>query len=138
MRILALDFGTQRVGIAMSDELNLIAHPVCVLSMKKGTTHFLEELKRLVEEKQIHEILVGLPVNMNGTMGSTAKKALEFAEEIKGAFSVPVKIWDERLTTQQGERLLIEKDVSRRRRRQVIDSLAAQILLQGYLDSRVK
>ncbi len=139
MRTLALDLGTQRIGVAISDEMNCLAHPLEVFSLKKGGVDcFLKELQQWVEKYQVVEILIGLPVKMNGTLGPTAQETLSFAEEVKKFLRIPVKVLDERLTTLQGEKLLIKADMSRRKRRRVIDSIAAQILLQGYLDSRLK
>lgn len=133
MSILGIDFGSRRAGIAVSDELNLMAHPVGVFDVGKREM-FLNRLERVIEERKVLEIVVGMPVHLNGTVGAKAQEAVEFAEWIRGRFSMPVHLWDERLTTLEGTKLLLSQDRSRRQRRKIIDSVAAQILLQGYLD----
>lgn len=133
MTILGIDFGSRRAGIAVSDELNLMAHPVGVFDIGKREI-FLTHLERIIEERKVREIVVGMPIHMNGTAGSKAREAVDFAEWIQDHFSVPVHLWDERLTTLEGTKLLVAQDCSRQKRRRIIDSVAAQILLQGYLD----
>ena len=135
MTIMGLDLGTKRIGIAVSDELNSIAHAIGVFPFQQKE-FFFKRLAQVVEERQVQELVVGIPVNMNGSLGPKAKEALEFVESLKTHFRLPVHPWDERLTTLQGTKLLVEAGLSRKRRHRVIDSLAAQILLQGYLDSK--
>lgn len=135
MSILGIDVGTKRIGIAVSDELNLMAHPVGTVAAEPKET-LLSRLEEIVNEKQVREIVVGMPVNMNGTRGPKAEQADEFIKWLKHELRLPVHSWDERLTTAQGTKMLIDQDFSRKQRRRVIDSLAAQILLQSYLDSK--
>jgi len=125
--------GEKRIGVAISDELEIIAHGLRVLT-RKGLSEDIKDLKGIIEDCKVEEIIVGLPINMNGTMGDAANRVIEFVSSLKSNISIPVKTWDERLTTSQGEKILISADVSRKKRKEVIDKLAAQILLQSYLD----
>lgn len=135
MRIMALDVGTKRIGVAMSDELLLTAQGADTIR-RTSTDADMGIIKKMVGENDVSEIVVGLPVNMNGTLGPKAREVAEFAEGLKRLVSVPVTSWDERLTTVQAERVLLEADVSRAKRKGSIDKIAAQIILQSYLDSR--
>jgi putative Holliday junction resolvase len=137
MRIMALDFGTKRVGIAVSDELLLTAQGMNSLERKEISAD-LTEIARIARENDVQEIIVGLPLNMNGTYSEKTKEAAEFADRLSRSVSVPVKTWDERLTSMQAERVLLSADASRTKRKKVTDKLAAQIILQSYLDSRKK
>jgi putative Holliday junction resolvase len=134
MRILALDHGTKRIGVAISDETAIIAQPLAFLAAEP-LEDFLKRLETIVDSRQVGEILVGIPRNMNGTYGPAAIKAREFVECLKGAFAVRVTTWDERLTTVQANRALIETGMRREKRRERVDQTAAAILLQSYLDS---
>ena len=134
-RCLGMDLGTKRIGLALSDPLGWTAAPLPALS-RVGWKKDLAALRRLVETHAVLRIVVGLPLRMDGEPGEQAKQAQEFAARIRVELGVPVETWDERLTTVQAERTLIDSDVRRERRRQVIDSLAASLILQGYLDYR--
>lgn len=135
MSILGIDVGTKRIGVAVSDELNLMAHPVGTIPAEPKDS-LLNRLEEIVKEKQAREIVVGMPVNMSGSLGPKAEQAAEFIEWLKQRLHLPVHSCDERLTTVQGTKMLIDRNFSRKERRRVIDSLAAQILLQSYLDSK--
>lgn len=135
MRILALDHGTKRIGVAISDELKLIAQPVEFIPAEPFQD-FLSRLKDLLREREVELILVGLPRNMDGTFGPAALKVREFVTALEGALPIPIKTWDERLTSVQANRLLIQGGVRRQQRKQQVDKTAAAILLQSYLDSR--
>ena len=137
MRIMALDVGTKRIGVAMSDELFLTAQGADTIH-RVSLEADLGKIKKMVEENSVSEIVVGLPINMNGTYGPKAKEVLEFMSNLTKLVTIPVKTWDERLTTVQAQRTLLEADVSRAKRRNSIDKLAAQLILQNYLDSRKK
>jgi len=133
MRTLALDHGTKRVGLAISDEMGIIAQPLEYLDAAP-LEDFLKRLKEIVDSRKVEEILVGVPRNMNGTYGPAAEKALEFVAVLKSALAIPVKTWDERLTSVQANRVLIETGMRRDKRKQRVDQTAAAILLQSYLD----
>ena len=135
VRILALDVGEKRIGLAVSDPLGITAQGLEVLVRRDPET----DLARLLEVARkwgVQEIVLGLPRHMDGRLGQAAPKILELARELSAALGVKVTTWDERLTTAEAERVLIQADVSRRRRRQVVDQLAAVLILQGYLDHR--
>jgi putative Holliday junction resolvase len=134
MRILALDHGTKRIGIAISDELKVIAQPLEFFPAEPFAD-FLARLKGLVLEKEIELVLVGMPRNMNGSYGPAALKVQAFVAALRGALVVPIQTWDERLTSAQANRFLIERNVRRQERKQKVDKMAAAILLQSYLDS---
>ncbi len=135
VRILALDVGAKRIGLAVSDPLGITAQGLEVLTRKNREA----DLARLVEVARqwgVQKIVVGLPRHMDGRLGSAAPKILELAQSLGGTLGVEVIPWEERLTTVEAERVLIQADVSRRRRRQVVDQLAAVLILQNYLDHR--
>jgi putative Holliday junction resolvase len=136
MRILALDHGTKRVGLALSDETATIAQPLEFLAAEP-MDQFLARLKAIIDDRNVEEILIGLPRNMNGTYGPAAEKAQELATRLRAEFSIPVKMWDERLTSTQANRYLIEAGMRRDKRKTKVDQTAAAILLQSYLDSRL-
>jgi len=133
-RILALDHGSKRIGAALSDETATIAMPLEFIPAEPSARS-LERIKQIVSERQVREVLVGLPRNMNGTCGPAAASALQFAAALREALVVPVKTWDERLTSVQANRMLIEAGVRRDRRKMKVDQTAAAILLQSYLDA---
>lgn len=137
MRILGIDIGTKRIGIAMSDELFFTAQSSLTL-YRNSPERDMEEIKRIIKENEVGEVVVGMPLNMNGSSGVKAKEAAEFADLLSKAVNIPVKTWDERLSTVQAQRTLLDADLSRAKRRRVIDKLAAQVILQSYLDSRRK
>jgi len=134
MRVLALDHGTKRIGVAVSDELKVIATPREFIPAEPFAG-FLARLKELVQEKEVELILVGMPRNMDGSYGPAALKVQEFVTVLKETISQPIKMWDERLTSAQANRFLIAANVRRSQRRQKVDQTAAAILLQSYLDS---
>lgn len=134
MRILAIDHGTKRIGIAVSDEMKLIAQPLEYIPAEPFAD-FLARLKDLLREKEVELILVGMPRNMDGSYGPAALKLQEFVAALKSAVTVPIKTWDERLTSAQANRFLLQGNVSRAKRKEKVDKTAAAILLQGYLDS---
>ena len=137
MRILALDHGTRRIGVALSDELKLIAQPLEYIPAEPFAD-FLARLKELLREKEIELILVGLPRNMDGSYGPAALKVQDLVAALRSAVTVPIQTWDERLTSVTANRLLIQGNVRREKRKQKVDKMAAAILLQSYLDSLVR
>ncbi len=133
MRILGLDVGTKTIGVAVSDPLGFTAQGV--KTIRRSTLESdLAEIRTLVESYQVEEIVVGLPLNMNGSEGPSAAMAREMGEAVAETLSVRVIYRDERLSTMAAERILLEGDVSRKKRKQVIDKMAAAYILQGYLD----
>ena len=133
MRILALDHGTRRIGVAVSDETKTIAQPLEYIPAEPFAD-FLTRLKQLLAEKEISLILIGQPRNMDGSYGPAAQKVEAFVAVLKSAVTVPVKMWDERLTSKMANRILIQGNVRRDKRKEKVDKMAAAILLQSYLD----
>jgi putative holliday junction resolvase len=134
MRILAIDHGSKRIGIAVSDELKVIAQPLEFVAAEPFGD-VLARLIELVREKQAELILVGMPRNMDGSYGPAALKVQDFVAALKPALTVPIRTWDERLTSAQANRVLIQGNVRRDKRKEKVDKMAAAILLQSYLDS---
>ena len=134
MRILAIDHGSKRIGIAVSDELKLIAQPLEYI-LAEPADKLMARLQELIRDKEVESILVGMPRNMDGTYGPAAQKVQEFVAVLKAAVTVPIKLWDERLTSAQANRVLIQGNVRRDKRKEKVDKMAAAILLQSYLDS---
>ncbi len=133
MSILGLDYGQKRIGVAKSDELNFMAHPSGFIPFKNERA-LITAIKDLVAEHHIKKIVVGLPLTLKGETGSQAEKVLSFVERLKGQVECPVLTWDERLTTAQAERVLLAHDVTRAKRKMKRDAMAAEIMLQSYLD----
>lgn len=133
MRILAIDHGSRRIGIAVSDELKMIAQPLEFIPAEPFAD-FLARLQELLQEKEVELILVGLPRNMDGSHGPAAQKVQEFITALESNVTVPIRTWDERLTSAQANRLLIQGNVRRDKRKEKVDKMAAAILLQSYLD----
>src|ERR1043166_9193534 len=136
MRVLAIDHGAKRMGIALSDDTASIAQPLEFIPAEPFAD-FLNRLKQILAEKQVAQILVGMPRNMDGSYGPAALKVQEFVAVLKEPIVIPIKTWDERLTSAQANRMLIQADVRRDKRKQRVDAAAAAILLQSYLDSRI-
>jgi putative Holliday junction resolvase len=135
MRILALDHGTRRIGVAVSDETKTIAQPLEFIPAEPFAD-FLARLKELLIAKEVDLILIGLPRNMDGSYGPAAQKVETFVAVLKTAITVPIKTWDERLTSAQANRILIQARVRRDKRKEKVDKMAAAILLQSYLDGK--
>ncbi len=133
-RIMGLDIGQKRTGVAICDELRLIATPFDTVE-SENRAKWIERIKAIVEAEEIGRILVGLPLNQHGEEGDDAKKIRKFIALLQERLALPVIEWDERFSTVQAERTLITADVSRKKRKEVIDKVVAAILLQSYLDS---
>jgi putative Holliday junction resolvase len=134
MRTMGLDVGTKTVGVAISDGLGLTAQAVTTVR-RTNLKADLAALAELAREHEVSRVVIGLPLNMDGSEGPRAEASRKFAEVVGQSLSVPVEFWDERLSTVAAERTLIEADLTRAKRRQVIDQVAAQFILQGWLDA---
>ncbi|MCI0625386.1 MAG: Holliday junction resolvase RuvX [Acidobacteria bacterium] len=132
---MGLDVGEVRIGVAVSDETGLIARGVTTVQ-RTGGRKDLEALARLVEENEVHHVVVGHPVNMDGTSGPQAQRMRNFAERLRTVTSAEISLWDERLSSFSAEQLLIESGMHWSKRKQMIDRLAAVVILQEYLDHR--
>ncbi len=135
MRLMGLDVGDKRIGIALSDEGFVIASPKETLE-RHGNRKDIAHLLDLAQREDVSEILVGMPLSLNGSEGPQAQKVGRFIEALRAETDIPVTTWDERLTTVSAERALLEGDVSRAKRKKTIDRVAAALILQGYLDSK--
>ncbi|AJG46264.1 MULTISPECIES: Holliday junction resolvase RuvX [Bacillus cereus group] len=137
MRILGLDVGTKTVGVAISDEMGWTAQGLETIKINEERGQFgFDRISELVKQYDVDKIVVGLPKNMNGTIGPRGEACQQFAENLRELLQLDVVMWDERLSTMVAERLLISADVSRKKRKQVIDKMAAVVILQGFLDSK--
>ncbi|MDO7908117.1 Holliday junction resolvase RuvX [Paenibacillus sp. JX-17] len=134
MRKLGLDYGDRRIGVAVSDAFGWTAQGLEVIERRSDESE-LGRIAELVRDHEISEIVVGLPKNMNGSVGPRGEICIQFAGRLQEQLNIPVHLWDERLTTVSAERALLEADVSRKKRKQVVDKLAASLILQNYLDA---
>jgi len=136
-RIMAIDWGERRVGIALSDESRTIASPHSVLKRSHSLRKDMEKISSLIEENDVGMVVVGIPRQMNGTQGLAAERIMEVVLKFQEELGVPVKTWDERLSTAEAQKVLIDGDVSRKKRKGVVDRIAAALFLQTFLDSGV-
>lgn len=136
MRIMGLDLGTKTIGVAISDELGWTAQGIETIHRSGNLKKDFSHLQRLITDYEVSKIILGLPKNMDGSIGERGQASEEFASQIKKRLQIPVELWDERLTTVSAERMLISADVSREKRKHVIDKVAAVFILQNYLDSQ--
>lgn len=132
MRILGIDYGAVRVGLALSDDLGILAMPLETVEGPK----VMNRICQIILDRKIEFVVIGMPRNMDGSYGPKAEEVRRFSDTLKKKLPVEIRLWDERLTTQSMERMLIEADVSRKKRKEVIDQLAAQQILQSYLDAQ--
>ena len=135
MKIIGIDYGEKRIGFAISDELLIMAHPLKVVE-NKGFSNFLKDINQVIEEENITKIIIGLPINMDGTTGEQANKILKIIEDLRKEIKIPILPWDERLSSEEAHTYLAETGQSRKKRSKKIDKAAAAIILQGYLDHK--
>jgi putative Holliday junction resolvase len=132
MRILGLDIGDKRIGIAVSDGLGLTAQGLTTVQRE----NCIEALRDLIREYEVESIIVGIPKMLNGSIGIQGEKVLRFVDELRKTLSVPISLWDERLSTVSAEKVLVEANMSRKKRKGVRDKVSAVLILQNYLDSK--
>lgn len=137
MRTMGLDVGDKTVGVAVTDELGISSNPVTIIARSNSPKKDLNEVRRLAEEYEVGEIVVGMPFMLDGSRGRQAEKVEEFMEGLRRRVTVPVVEWDERLSTWECDRIMIDADKSRAQRKKVIDKLAATVILQSYMDSKL-
>lgn len=140
MRVMGLDVGSKTVGVAVSDPLGWTAQGIEIIRINENKEEFgFDRLKELVAEYEVSQFVIGLPKNMNNSIGPRAEASMAYGDKVKELFNLPVTYQDERLTTVQAERMLVEEaNTSRAKRKKVIDKLAAVMILQNYLDSNSK
>jgi putative Holliday junction resolvase len=134
-RILAIDYGSRRMGLAVSDPLGITAQGLETLERRNKRSDFAR-LEKVVREYQVQEIVLGNPLRMSGEAGTQAQKVAEFAEELRRRFQIPVHLWDERLTSAEANRILREAELSIQKRAQAVDRMAATLILQSFLQAR--
>jgi len=132
---MGLDYGDRRIGVAISDELRWTAQGLTVVETRRDGGE-LDRIAEIAKEHEVSEVVVGLPKNMNGTIGPRGEICQDFAEKVKQKLGIPVHLWDERLTTVAAERTLAEAEIGLKKRKQVVDKMAATLILQNYLDSK--
>ncbi|MBS4199760.1 Holliday junction resolvase RuvX [Bacillus sp. FJAT-49732] len=138
MRVMGLDVGSKTVGVAISDEMGWTAQAIETIAIDEKIKKFgFERIGEIIKEYDVKEIIVGLPKNMNNSIGPRGEASQHYANQLESLFNIPVKLWDERLSTMAAERILLQADVSRKKRKKVIDKMAAAMILQGYLDSQL-
>jgi putative Holliday junction resolvase len=135
MRILGLDYGSKRIGVAVCDELGITAQGLATIT-RKNRRQDLEEIARFIKAYVVEKIVIGYPIKLDGTEGIQCEKINKFARLLEYTFSLPVIKWDETLTTKEAEEILIRSNMRREKRKSVVDKLAAVLILQGYLDSQ--
>lgn len=133
MRILGLDVGQKTIGVAISDPLGFTAQGITTIRREKKVKD-VEEVKKICKEYNVETIVIGLPKNMDNSIGFAGEKIMEFSELIKEEIDIPIEFWDERLTTVAAHRAMLEADLSRGKRKKIVDKIAATYILQGYLD----
>lgn len=136
MRILALDVGEKNIGLAISDKLGLIAQGLPTLKHQTKDED-ISAIANILKDHHITEVIVGIPVNLDGSLGKKAQEVAVFLEDLKKKITLPIKVWDERFTSVQAEKVLLEAGLSRKKRKGKIDQLAARLILQNYLDAKV-
>ncbi len=134
MRVLGLDVGSVRIGVALSDPLGLTAQPLTVIDVRKAPPE--DRVRALCDEHEVQELVVGLPLRLDGSEGLAVQAVRKFVDKLKTKVSLPIELWDERLTTAQAERVMIGGGVRRKERRERIDQIAAALILQSYLDAK--
>jgi putative Holliday junction resolvase len=135
-RLIGIDFGTRRLGVAISDERQIVARVLCTLEAKHRLEDTVDALLNEIKDFSIEGIIIGMPLHMNGRVGSLADDVERFKTLLEKKSTYPIYLWDERLTTVQAERTLREANLSRKKRSKIIDSVTAVILLQSYLDNK--
>lgn len=133
MRILGLDVGQKTIGVALSDPLGFTAQGITTIRREKKSKD-IEEIKKICDEYKVETIVIGLPKNMNNSIGFAGEKIMEFSQLIKEEIDIKIEFWDERLTTVAAHRAMLEADLSRGKRKKIVDKIAATYILQGYLD----
>lgn len=134
-RVMGLDVGLKRIGVALSDLMGWTAQGHDTIHLKSSAAEeSFPAIKKMIEDNEVATVVVGLPKNMNGSIGPRGEQCQEFAASLETYIGIPVVLYDERLTTQAAQKTLIQADVSRKKRKQVVDKMAAVLILQGYLD----
>ena len=134
---MALDVGNKRIGVALSDELQILAQPLYTIH-RKGIERDIEEIVKIINDNNVEEVIVGLPKNMDGTTGFQGEKTIKFAEVLRQSTDRPLIMWDERMTTISARRIMIENDVKQKDKKNLVDTIAAVVILETYLSRKNK
>jgi len=134
MRIMGIDYGTKRIGVAISDPFCTMAHPLDTVAVKADGAH-IEHIRSLVDEYGITKVVVGLPYNMDGSIGPSGERVIAWSKELESILSLPIVLWDERLTTSEAHDFLMNLNVKGKKRKHIVDKIAAGIILNDYLNS---
>lgn len=134
MRLLGIDYGMKRIGIALSDPDGVMTHPLETIVVRPDGAH-IEAIRKIADAYQVEKVVVGLPYNMNGTLGTSGDEVLRWGRHLEEVLGLPVVFWDERLTTSEAHDFLLGLKVKGRKRKTIVDKIAASIILKGYLDS---
>ena len=132
---MALDVGNKRIGVALSDELQILAQPLYTIH-RKGIERDIEEIVKIINDNNVEEVIVGLPKNMDGTTGFQGEKTIKFAEVLRQSTDRPLIMWDERMTTISARRIMIENDVKKKLKKNLVDTIAAVVILETYLSRK--
>ena len=132
---MALDVGNKRIGVALSDELQILAQPLYTIH-RKGIERAIEEIVKIINDNNVEEVIVGLPKNMDGTTGFQGEKTIKFAEVLRQSTDRPLIMWDERMTTISARRIMIENDVKQKDKKNLVDTIAAVVILETYLSRK--
>lgn len=132
---MALDVGNKRIGVALSDELQILAQPLYTIH-RKGIERDIEEIVKIINDNNVEEVIVGLPKNMDGTTGFQGEKTIKFAEILRQSTDRPLIMWDERMTTISARRIMIENDVKQKDKKNLVDTIAAVVILETYLSRK--
>ena len=132
---MALDVGNKRIGVALSDELQILAQPLYTIH-RKGIERDIEEIVKIINDNNVEEVIVGLPKNMDGTTGFQGEKTIKFAEVLRQSTDRPLIMWDERMTTISARRIMIENDVKQKDKKKLVDTIAAVVILETYLSRK--
>lgn len=135
MRILGIDYGDSRIGFAVSDPFGWTAQGLETVDAKKGIKAVMDRLEQIISEYSVEKIVVGFPKNMNGSLGARAEKTEEFIKKVTNRFNLPVQKWDERLSTVAAQKIMIESNIKKTKKKSLVDTISATYILQGYLDS---
>jgi putative Holliday junction resolvase len=134
MRFLGLDYGSKRIGVALSDPDGTMAFPIETIQVKPDGSHF-KDIKTIIDAYQVAKLIVGLPYNMDGSIGDRAREVMRWGGHIEALLGLPVIFWDERLSTSEAHEMLLGINVKGRKRKSIVDKIAASIILKAYLDS---
>jgi putative holliday junction resolvase len=135
MRLLGIDYGTKRMGIALSDPDETMAHPMETISVSRDGSH-IKAICEIIQAYQVEKVVVGLPYNMDGTLGNSGEEVLRWGKNLEKTLDLPVDFWDERLTTSEAHDFLINLKVKGKKRKSIVDKIAASIILKDYMDSK--